>query len=355
MNTSNDSYRKKLGIWFIILSQLVVLLVIIGGTVRLSGSGLSIPEWPIINGSLLPPVTESQWEAVYITYHRMIEGVDVDRVYHEEQPGIVPFGQFKKMFMFEYTHRFVAAILTLLFIWVAFLVLRNAEYRKKLGAAMWGLFCLMLLQAILGGIVVKYDLQAEFVAVHLGIAFIFFAFLFWIGLKLYFPPESDNDYNKFLGKLSWICVSAIFIQIVSGGLVAGTQAGHFLNTWPKMADHLLPPANLLWSESYQPTIMNFVQNKVLIQFIHRWWAFAAAILCFIMIFTSIKFSVTARARRGLRVMASLLVLQILLGILTLLWQVPPVMGIIHLAVGMILFAILVHVTYELRNHEVTIT
>ena len=118
-----------------------------------------------------------------------------------------------------------------------------------------------------------------------------------------------------------------------------------------MADHLLPPANLLWSESYQPTIMNFVQNKVLIQFIHRWWAFAAAILCFIMIFTSIKFSVTARARRGLRVMASLLVLQILLGILTLLWQVPPVMGIIHLAVGMILFAILVHVTYELRNHE----
>ena len=83
--------EKKLGIWFIILSQLVVLLVIIGGTVRLSGSGLSIPEWPIINGSLLPPVTESQWEAVYITYHRMIEGVDVDRVYHEEQPGISSF------------------------------------------------------------------------------------------------------------------------------------------------------------------------------------------------------------------------------------------------------------------------
>ncbi len=131
--TASGMVERGLGKWFIALSQIVFLIVIVGGVVRLSGSGLSIPEWPIVNGSLLPPTSEADWEAVYKTYHREIEGIKVPGIIHEVQPGIIPFGQFRTMFAIEFFHRFLAASFGLVFLFVFIKVMRSRVARSRHG------------------------------------------------------------------------------------------------------------------------------------------------------------------------------------------------------------------------------
>ena len=350
-------YRRqdiKLGHWFMLVAGMVFFLVVIGGIVRLTDSGLSIPEWPIINGSLLPPMTDSNWEAVYKTYHAVIEGVKVDSVYHNAAPGIIPIGKFKTMFATEYFHRFIAALLGIMYLILMFKIFKNANYRQRFGVRIVLAFLLLILQGVMGGIVVKYDLQAEFLTIHLGLAFAFFGILFWSALTLYNPPDQkETYYNRFLTRMGWSAVIAVFLQILSGGIVAGTKAGLNFNTWPKIGDYLIPPMSVLW-RSYLPGLMNFIQNEVLVQFIHRWWAFAAMLVTLYLVFYSIKFRISMRCRIAFRIAASVIILQVVLGIFTLLFKVPAALGVIHLTVGILLFANLLFITYELKNHEVSL-
>lgn len=345
--------RRSIGWWFVALSQIVILIVIVGGIVRLSGSGLSIPDWPLINGRLLPPTNESEWLEVYKTYHRVIEGVEVDRLVETEEPDIVPFGRFKIMFAIEYFHRSVAAVLGLIFLWAAFGVWRDPTARKRYGMRTFALLALLLVQAMLGGLVVKTDLAAALVAVHLGLAYLFFAFLFWTGLEILYPAEVDeHPLNRSFSRAGMAALGALFIQVLSGGMVAGLHAGHYFNTWPLVGDHLIPPLSALWSSGYEPGVINLVRNKLLWQFFHRWWAFAAALGALYLVFSLFRYRVSGRCRLGLRFLASLVVLQVLIGILTLLLQVPVLFGVLHLSVGIVLFMVLVLVNYELKKHAV---
>jgi cytochrome c oxidase assembly protein subunit 15 len=356
LTTSDDTEKayphdKNLGRWFLWVSILVVFLVIIGGIVRLTDSGLSIPEWPVINGSLLPPITEDDWEAVYKTYHRVIEGVEVDSIYHNAYPDIIPIGRFKQMFALEYFHRFVAAVLGILYLVLLIKVMRRKQKRSSFGVRMWVGLALLILQAVMGGIVVKYDLQAEFLAVHLGLAFALFGLLYWTSMNLRKPPDKHKTYyNKFLSRIAWSAVGALFLQVLSGAVVAGTKAGLSWNTWPLIGDHLIPPPSVMW-RSYMG-ILNFIHNTVLVQFIHRWWAFVAFIMIIFLVFYSLKFKITSRCRIAFRVITSVVALQIILGIITLLTKVPPTLGVLHLTLGLILFGNMLYITYELKNHEV---
>ncbi len=350
--TADGQVERGLGKWFIALSQIVFLIVIVGGVVRISGSGLSIPEWPLINGTLLPPTSQADWETVYKTYHREIEGIEVPGLIHEVQPGIIPFDEFRTMFAIEYFHRFLAASFGLVFLFVFIKVMRSPVARQRYGLVSFFAACLLLAQAILGGIVVMTDLQAMLVAIHLGVAFFFFALLFWIGLSILYPAQGNlNGHNVRLSRLTIISAVLVFTQIVSGGLVAGTQAGFHLNTWPLIGDYLIPPASLLWSSSYEG-LSNIMHNKLLQQFVHRWWAFVAAGAVLYLVVISIRYSISGRARFGIRALSTLIVLQLIIGIFTLLTQVQPHIAITHLAVGFLLFEVLVLLGYELRNHEV---
>ncbi len=358
LTTSEDSEKayppdRNLGKWFLWISILVVFLVVIGGIVRLTDSGLSIPEWPIINGSLLPPISDDDWEAVYKTYHSVIEGVEVDSVYHNAYPGIIPIGRFKQMFAIEYFHRFIAAVLGILYIVLMAKVLRRREMRSHFGVRIWIGLALLILQAVMGGIVVKYDLQAEFLAVHLGLAFAFFGVLFWTAMNLLKPPDKTKTYySKFLSRIAWTGVVVLFLQVLSGAIVAGTKAGLSWNTWPLIGDYLIPPSNVMW-RSYMG-ILNFIHNEVLVQFIHRWWAFAALIVILFLVFYSLKFKITSRCRIAFRIITSVVALQVFLGIITLLTKVPATLGVLHLTLGIILFGNMLFITYELKNHEVKI-
>jgi hypothetical protein len=132
---------------------------------------------------------------------------------------------------------------------------------------------LILVQAGLGGMVVKLDLAAAVLAIHLGTAYVIFAILFWQALKLSRwgdPLRTGHEKAQRFGKEA---IVATLVQVVSGGLVAGTGAGLLMNTWPKVGDHWIPPMSVMWGDWYSPVWANIWQNQILIQFFHRWWAF----------------------------------------------------------------------------------
>jgi cytochrome c oxidase assembly protein subunit 15 len=167
-----------------------------------------------------------------------------------------------------------------------------------------------------------------------------------------FPAENEPDPgSRFFYQTSIVAGVFVFIQMLSGGMVAGTQAGFHLNTWPLVGDYLVPPVTLLWSSSYAG-LNNLLYNKLLLQFFHRWWAFMAAAAVFYLTVKSLKVTISPRARLGMRSLSALVVLQLILGIFTLIYQVPAGLAVMHQAVGFLLFELLVLLTFEFRNHGI---
>ncbi len=331
---------RRVASWLILITALVIILILWGGLVRLSGSGLSIPEWPIINGSLLPPMTAEGWNTVYHTYYREILGIS-----DPATAGGMEMGTFQRMFAIEYIHRFLAALVGIVFLAIFIRAARLRTVWPRIKSLLITSAIVLVAQGVLGGLVVKLDLRAEAVAIHLGTAFFFLSLLLWAALRLFRADQVPATAGNRLYRLSWITTALAFLQVVSGGLVAGTGAGLMLNTWPKMGSYWIPPAHTLWADWYGG-LSNLVQNQILIQFIHRWLAFVVLVHVALLIARGMKSVVPPRARVALRAVATVTALQILLGIGNLVMHVPFAMAYAHLTTGLILFVLLVVITHE---------
>lgn len=336
--------HRRVASWLFFLTLLVAILILWGGIVRLSGSGLSIPDWPLINGSLLPPLSDADWQKVYQSYRSQVSNLT------DPQSSIeIPLNRFKFMFAIEYIHRFLASLAGIIFLATFILSLKIKPVWLRTRNLLIPAAILLLGQAILGGVVVKKELQAELVAVHLGLAFLFFGLLLWMALKISGAEANLTVQRKSKGTtLAWITLSVVFIQIISGGLMAGTKAGLILNTFPKMGDYLLPPMSALWSTIYETPFHNLIQNQITIQFIHRWWAILAIIMIMVLIFASVGKKLSARGKIALRLVGSLAIFQLLLGIGNLMMKAPFGMSLGHLGTGLLLFALLVLITFEVK-------
>lgn len=346
VSTSSAPFQghRRVASWLFFLTLLVSILILWGGIVRLSGSGLSIPDWPLINGSLLPPLSDSDWQKVYQSYRSQVTNLT------DPQSSIeIPLNRFKFMFAIEYIHRFLASLVGIIFLAIFILSLKVKSVWIQIRRLLIPTAVLLLGQAILGGVVVKKELQAELVAVHLGLAFLFFGLLLWMALKISGAEANLSVQQKSKrNTLAWITLGVVFIQIISGGLMAGTKAGLILNTFPKMGDYLVPPVSALWSTIYKTPFHNLIQNQITIQFIHRWWAVLAIIMIMILVFVSIKRKLSARGRIALRLMGSLAIFQLLLGIGNLMMKAPFGMSLAHLAVGLLLFGFLILIAHEIK-------
>jgi cytochrome c oxidase assembly protein subunit 15 len=337
-----------------LLIAMCFVVVTIGGFVRLSGSGLSIPQWPLFtvdkevrpDGSvkksygLVPPSAEEEWEHVRATYIK-----DVPR-----DAGIA-MSTFKRMFWIEWSHR--AFVTCIGFVYLALMIVtwRDRALRAKIGGLVFSGFFLLIAQMGLGGLVVLFHLKPAKVAFHLVTAFIFTMMLVWALMKLKRPaasPELLKGPNP-IRPLAHIVLALVVIQIFSGGLMAASQAGFQWNTWPKMGEEFVP--NGLYDKSMGP-IDNFVSNKVLIQFFHRWFAFAAAAGVLYLVMRSLTVRVSRPCRIWLRVLMAVVTLQVLLGIATLLMGVNTHLALTHQAVGLVLMLNVFLIFYESKYHPV---
>ncbi|MFN8036781.1 MAG: COX15/CtaA family protein [Acidimicrobiia bacterium] len=320
----------QLGWWLLIVAGIVFAMVVVGGATRLTQSGLSITSWKPVSG-VVPPLTAADWRAEFDHYKSTPE-------YRLVNPDM-KLSQFKGIFWWEYAHRLLGRIIGLAlvvpFVW--FLVRRAIPpgYGKRVTL----LIALVGLQGAIGwwmvasGLENRPEVAHERLALHLVTALVLLAALVWTALDL---RALGAGRSRVDGRPTrWILPFSVLllIQLVLGAFVAGLKAGHMDNTWPTMNGDWVPHGVARLS----PVWSNAVDNPVTVQFLHRWMAVVVAVAAL---------GVAALLfRAGARTLATVLevvvLVQFLLGVLTLLHAVPVALGVAHQAVATLLLVVTV--------------
>ncbi|QLF70075.1 COX15/CtaA family protein [Peteryoungia desertarenae] len=316
-----EANRRAIRIWLGVVLFTLFCLVLVGGATRLTDSGLSITEWKPIHG-VIPPLTVQEWEEELELYRQIPE-------YQQINKGM-SLEEFKVIFWWEWGHRFLARIIGLVFaiplayFWV------TGRIEKQLKLPLLGILALGGLQGFIGwwmvssGLTQRVDVSQYRLATHLLMACFIFASCLWImrGLARHSDePAPAASSQRFAG----ILVFLIFFQIYLGALVAGLDAGFAFNTWPLMDGALIPGD--LFAQS--PAWLNLFENPKTVQFVHRIGAYVllAAVL-YHMIHSLRAGAKTTHARRSV-VLFVLVCVQAMIGIITLVMQVPIFWGVVH--------------------------
>lgn len=338
------SSRQAVAVWLLVCCALVLLMVVVGGVTRLTRSGLSIVEWQPIAGTL-PPLDAAAWDAMFAKYRETPEYLKVNRGMSLEE--------FKGIFWWEYIHRLLGRAIGLVFLlpllWFAF----RRQIERGMIPRLVGIFCLGGLQGAIGwwmvssGLVETPRVSHVRLAVHLGTAFLIFAGMWWTALGLLAPcsrPDLSVERARLAHLGGWLC-TGIFVMVLSGALVAGTRAGYAYNTFPLMDGHLVPPGLGVMT----PWWDNFLHNLTLVQFNHRAIAWLLAIMIPSFWLKARKVELPASVRRPLNLLLGMLVVQVALGISTLLLQVPVPLGAAHQGGALVLFALGLWSAHALRH------
>ena len=338
--------HKPIAIWLLVCCALVFAMVVVGGVTRLTHSGLSIVEWQPIVGTM-PPLGQSDWDELFEKYHQTPQ-------YKKINVGM-SLEEFKGIFWWEYFHRLLGRVIGLAFFVPFVYFIARKAIDKPLGLKLAGIFLLGGLQGGMGWYMVKSGLvdnphvsQYRLTA-HLGLAFAIYAAMFWVALGLLYPVGTSLT-SSGLGGLrhfSNALTTLIFIMILSGGFVAGIQAGFAYNTFPLMNGHIIPPELFI----LEPWYRNFFDNMATVQFDHRLIAWMLAILIPIFWFKSRKLPLSGSARLACTLLMVMLGIQISLGISTLLLVVPLPLAAAHQAGAVLLLTAALWVNYQLRVNQ----
>jgi len=342
MNTeSRQSQNRAVATWLLICCGLVFVMVVLGGFTRLTGSGLSMVDWRPLMG-FLPPMSDTEWQRVFEMYKQSPEFQKVNSAF-----GV---NEFKSIFWLEFLHRLLGRTIGIVFLvpFVFFFVrgyIRPSEWAKYLL-----MFVLGGMQGVLGWYMVKSGLidvphvsQYRLTA-HLVAAFIIYAYMFWVAMSLLFPRADDASKHSWYGKTLALFV-LVSTTVVSGGFVAGLKAGKIYNTFPMMGDQWFPPGLM----ALEPFWRNFFDNMTTVQFDHRYLAITTFVIVVFYWFKARSADVPARARPALNALLHTAVLQVALGIATLLLAVPVILGATHQGVAMLLFTIALYLVHALRR------
>ena len=313
------SARPYVRAWLWLIASLIFVMVIVGGATRLTHSGLSITEWQPLLGAI-PPLGAADWQAAFEKYRQIPEYSLINR-------GMT-LDDFKFIYWWEWTHRLLgrligaAFLLPFLFFWLT----RRIEARllPRLGA----IFVLGGLQGALGwymvksGLVDRVDVSQYRLSAHLTFATFIFGAVVWTALGIGRERRVAHLDHGALGLMG-----LILLQIALGGLVAGLDAGQGYNSWPLMDGSFIPSGLL----TMEPAWRNLFENALTVQFDHRMLAYAIAITAAILAW---------RTRNSSAVLLfSAVIVQIALGIWTLLEHVPLPQALLHQAGAMIVFAL----------------
>ncbi|MDJ0749792.1 MAG: COX15/CtaA family protein [Woeseiaceae bacterium] len=333
--------NRAVATWLLVLCGLVFAMVVLGGFTRLTGSGLSMVDWRPILG-ILPPLTDADWQRVYEMYKQSPEFQKVNFEF-----GI---DEFKGIFWLEYLHRLLGRILGLAFL-VPFVYFVVRGYIQRSEWLKYGvMFVLGGMQGLLGWYMVKSGLvdvpevSHYRLTAHLVSAFIIYAYIFWVAMSLLFPAMPEARKHPWYGR-TLAMTALVAVTIVSGGFVAGLKAGKIYNTFPMMGDFWVPPGLM----ALEPFWRNFFDNIVTVQFDHRLLAISTFAVVVLYWLKARKSDLPGRARPAVNAVLHTVILQVVLGISTLLMAVPVLLGAAHQAVAMLLFTVLLYLVHALRR------
>jgi cytochrome c oxidase assembly protein subunit 15 len=334
--------------WLMSVAALIAIMVLVGGATRLTESGLSIVEWKPVSGTL-PPLNEQQWTAAFDAYKTIPQ-------YRELNAGM-SLHEFKTIFWWEWSHRLlgrvIGAVYLLPFLWF----LWRGTVKAELGRRLWIIFALGALQGGVGwwmvasGLSQRVEVSQVRLATHLVLALLIYAAIVWTLRRLRDPlPVLGSARLKFTG----IAVLALtFLQLYFGALVAGLRAGRIYNTWPDIDGALLPSAARLWFEA--PWWRNLFDNPLTVQFEHRMTAYLLFALAVLHALDAIRARAGMAAVNGALALAAAITVQATLGILTLLYQVPIGLALLHQAVAILVLTFAVAQAERLSAGQSSVT
>ncbi|MDX2202778.1 MAG: COX15/CtaA family protein [Hyphomicrobiaceae bacterium] len=325
-------------LWLLAVAALVIAMVAVGGATRLTGSGLSITEWKPIMGAV-PPLTDADWQDAFHKYKQIPQ-------YHQINKGM-SLEAFKTIFWWEWGHRFLARLVGVVFL-VPFLALLALGYiRRALVPRLVGLFALGGLQGAIGWYMVASGLSERVsvsqyrLALHLGLAFVILGGLIWTALSL---DDEEKPVRRALPAGAVAVLALSFLQVELGALVAGMKAGLAYNTWPLMDGQLVPRGLLVM----EPWYLNLFENAMTVQFNHRMVAYLLAAVTAWHVAAVLRTAAGPQARASALALGLATLVQIGLGIWTLLAQVPLGLGLVHQLGAAILFSITVWHAHALK-------
>jgi cytochrome c oxidase assembly protein subunit 15 len=331
---------RIVSLWLFAIAAMVFVMVVIGGLTRLTNSGLSMVEWHPVTG-WLPPLSDAAWEATFRAYQSTPE-------YRHLNAGM-SLAAFKGIFWLEYVHRLWGRLIGVAFFLPLLVFLARGWLDRKLTPRLLLLFVLGGLQGALGwfmvasGLVDRPDVSQYRLVAHLAAALVIYVALVWIALGLVVRTPPWNP-SRALGRSAAGLGLLIFITMLSGGFVAGTDAGFAYNTFPLMDGRLVPEGLLALS----PVHLNFFENITMVQFTHRALAMAtlAAVIAF-WLATRLR-PLPVRARLALHGLLAAALMQVALGISTLLLVMPTALAVLHQANGVALLTMVTWTAFELR-------
>ncbi len=339
LNTKQNYY---LTLWLRVMCSAIICMIFIGGLTRLTDSGLSITEWKPVTG-ILPPLTEASWISEFDKYKQTPEYIKVN--------NNMNLAEFKSIFWLEFIHRIAGRITGILYIFPLIYFLFNKTINsKKIYIYLIGLI-LLISQGIAGWYMVKSGLiSAPYVshfrlAIHLLLAIALYALLFWqLMAQSFYKIYMDIKTNLVPLNIGLnICLILLFIQITFGAFVAGLDAGLVYNQFPLMGDAIIP--NEITSGKIG---LNSFYDPVFVQFIHRMLAYIVTIAILITYFIGFKIQ-NLLLSKALIYLIIVLILQVMVGILTLIYLVPITLALLHQIGAVILLSTLLWTKYLAVN------
>jgi heme a synthase len=327
--------------WLFVVAFMVFAMVVLGGVTRLTHSGLSMVEWRPVTG-WLPPMTEALWEETFAKYREFPE-------YREKNFGMT-LAEFKGIFWLEFLHRLWGRVIGLAFFLPFMFFLVKGWVRGVLAGHMVALFVLGALQGGMGwfmvksGLVDQPDVSQYRLAAHLCLALLIYGYLIWVALSLCTTPASQKP-SSGLQNASVFIVVLIFVTAFSGALVAGLDAGLTYNTFPLMDGDLIPSGLM----SMNPWYLNFFESILTVQFDHRVLAILTLIGVFMMWLSTRNADLASGQVNAVNALFIMVLIQVALGISTLLLVVPVTLGALHQAGAVILLGFGVWAAHTFRN------
>ena len=332
---------RAVAIWLLTVAVLVLAMVVVGGSTRLTGSGLSITQWKPISGAL-PPLSQADWQAEFARYRAIPQ-------FRFVNPAMT-LDQFRFIYAWEWSHRLLARLLGMVFlaplVWFAV----RREIPRRLFGQFGVLFVLCGLEPLVGwwmvasGLAARVYVAPERLMIHLGIAFALLGALIWTALDAWAGLARQILPSPWGGRALWV-VGLIYLQILLGALVAGNQAGLVYNDWPLFAGHLLPNDYAgpgLWA--------TVAHSQGAVQLHHRLVAYLLLVVAVAMGATAWQSNYLAPESKLLAAgVAILVVIQALLGIATLMTHVPIGLGVAHQLTAALTLSLAVAFAWRIRR------
>ena len=338
MYIENLQIKKNITTWLIFMFIIISFMIVVGGLTRLTDSGLSITEWQLFSG-FLPPLNNAEWNDYFNLYKEIPE--------FKIQNYEMSLQEFKVIFWWEWAHRFLGRLIGISFLLPLLFFTFKVGIKKLMNFYL--IFFLICFQGFIGwymvssGLVDRVDVSHFRLSIHLIIAFLIISLILWS----YFNLKLLNNFNKNLKySLPLIFLTLIYLQIIIGAFVSGMDAGKIYNSWPLMGSNYFPDDN-----NYINLFkLSAFSDPSLVQFIHRNLAYLILIFYLILLF-KIYSNKLVNLYLSINLLGIFLIIQIILGIFTLLYGAQIIVASMHQISSIFLVSFSVYFLYLNSNQQ----